>query len=207
MENGKEHHQKETRILSLPNPQNPWKRREKRSKKKETPAREKSKEIPKKNKKGRTGRPPRKISEARFWQFRWLSPKFSWTLSRFQTLSVTFSHFQSRSLTLSHLDSTKNAGIYWLGRQGKTTDAAFLLTVGSFLLTMELFYLQLCLGALLLTVGASLLTIEVFLTYRWEVQIRSTLMDCKQRSSTVSKKLRTVSKKLPPEVFWRRVEG
>ena len=74
------------------------------------------------------------------------------------------------------------------------SDAAFLLTIGSFLLT----------------VGAFLLTVDnfSFYAYSWsffaysgKVRLIRALRDCKQRSSTVSKKAPTVCKKasqLPP---------
>ena len=67
-------------------------------------------------------------------------------------------------------------------------DAVFLLTVGSFLLTVELLYLQ-------LTILAFLLTVLVFFAYSWsffaysgKLRLIRALRDCKQRSSTVSKK-------------------
>ena len=76
----------------------------------------------------------------------------------------------------------------------KLSDAAFLLTVGSFLLTVELFCLQLTNLAFILTVGAFLLTIlalfltvGAFLTYNGKVRLIRALRDCKQRSLTVSK--------------------
>ena len=81
------------------------------------------------------------------------------------------------------------------------SDAASLLTVGSFLLTVELFYLQLTIVALLLTIGAflltvlaSLLTVGAFLAYSGKLRLTRALKDCKQRSLTVSKKAPTVSK-------------
>ena len=45
LEKGKENHPKNKDFLSLPNPQNPWKRREKRSKKQGIPRTGKSKEF------------------------------------------------------------------------------------------------------------------------------------------------------------------
>ena len=54
LEKGKENHQKSRDFLSLPNPQNPWQRREKRSKRKQgIPRKGKNKEQTKKRK-GRT---------------------------------------------------------------------------------------------------------------------------------------------------------
>ena len=44
-----------------------------------------------------------------------------------------------------------------LGKDQRTKDAAFVITVGSFLLTVEPSYLQLTISAFLLTVGASCL--------------------------------------------------
>ena len=78
-------------------------------------------------------------------------------------------------------------------------DAAFLLTVGSFLLTVELFCLQVPILAFLLTVGAFLLTVLAFFAYCGKVRLIRALRDCKQRSSTVSKKAPTVSKKASPK--------
>ena len=86
----------------------------------------------------------------------------------------------------------------------------FLLTVGRFLLTVELLYLQLCLGAVL-TCSWSFLPYnwsfstynQSFFAYSGKVPLRSTFsMDCKQRSSTVSKKAPAVSKKLPRTQFY-----
>ena len=96
-------------------------------------------------------------------------------------------------------------------------DAAFLLTVGSFLLTVELFYLQLTILASLLTILAFLLTalaflltVGAFLLTSGKVRLIRALRDCKQRSSTVSKKAPTASKKASPIIFTvpqvRRVE-
>ena len=85
----------------------------------------------------------------------------------------------------------------------------FLLTIGGFLLTIELFYLQLCVCSFcaynfsfLLTIEAFLLAIEAF-AYNGKVHLICTSTDCKQRSSTVSKKTATVSdkKKLSPKSY------
>ena len=80
-----------------------------------------------------------------------------------------------------------------------------MLTVGSSLLTVELLCLQLCLGAFLHTVRACLLTVGAFLrqveacfTYRGKVPLKSTCMDCKQRSSLVSKEVQLQVQNLPP---------
>ena len=96
-----------------------------------------------------------------------------------------------------------------------------MLTVGIFLLTVEPFYLQLAIVASLLTIGAFHLHFSFF-TYNWQVfaysekvRLISTLRDCKQRSSAVSKKAPTVSKKNFPLfdlikvgcVFFHPVEG
>ena len=68
-----------------------------------------------------------------------------------------------------------------------------MLTIRSFRLTVELFYLQLTILAFLLTIGAFSLPIQL-LAYSEKVCLRSTSTDCKQRSSTVSKKTPAVSK-------------
>ena len=66
------------------------------------------------------------------------------------------------------------------------------------MLTAEFFCLQLCLGALLLTIRAFYLQFELFclqlsfFAYGGKVYLRSTSTDCKQRSSTVSKKAPTL---------------
>ena len=76
--------------------------------------------------------------------------------------------------------------------KGLLLDAAFLLTIGSFLLThgslftydcsqLELFCLQLRLLYLQLRL--------LYFTYSGEVRLMSTRMNCKRKSSTVSKKL------------------
>ena len=71
--------------------------------------------------------------------------------------------------------------------------AAFLLTIGSFLLRVETLLLTVVFGR--------------FFAYNWSfstysgkvyVCVRGTSPDCKQRSSTVSKKLQLWVKKLPP---------
>ena len=74
------------------------------------------------------------------------------------------------------------------------SDAAFLLTVGSFLLTVELFCLHSTILAFFtykwsfsLTIVAFLLTIGAFFAYSGKVRLRSALRDCKQRSLTVSR--------------------
>ena len=86
-------------------------------------------------------------------------------------------------------------------------DAAFLLTVGSSL-TVQLSCLELCCGGLLLIIEAFLLTIEVLLLTiqallltvgRWVLISSST--DCKQRRSTVSKKVPTGSEKACPPLL------
>ena len=84
-------------------------------------------------------------------------------------------------------------------------DAAFLLTVGSFLLTAEFFCLQLRLGALFAyNLGFFCLQFELlcqqlsFFAYNRKECLRSISTDCKQRSSTVSKKAPNASKKASP---------
>ena len=74
---------------------------------------------------------------------------------------------------------------------------SFLLTIGSFLLAAELFCLQLCLGAFLLTIEPFYLQLSFF-ACSGKACLRSSSTDCKQRSSTVSKKAPTVSKKASP---------
>ena len=71
---------------------------------------------------------------------------------------------------------------------------------GAFLLTIELSYLQLTILAFLLTISTFLLTILAFLltigalfAYNGKVRLIRALRDCKQRSSSVSKKAPTVS--------------
>ena len=77
---------------------------------------------------------------------------------------------------VAHLDSPKRS----------ETDAAFLLTIGSFLLTAELFCLQLCFGALLLAIEAFLLTVRAFclqlsfFAYNGRVCLKSTSTDCER---------------------------
>ena len=80
---------------------------------------------------------------------------------------------------------------------------------------MELFYLQLTILAFLLTVlgfsltvGAFLLTIEVFV-YSGHLGVIRALRDCKQRSSTVSKKTPIVSRNASPSqnYFWGALGG
>ena len=73
---------------------------------------------------------------------------------------------------------------------------------------VELVYLQLC---FLLTIGALLFKVWAFFTYSCSLfscsgkaRLISTLTDCKQRSSTVTKKHRTVSKKTSPDIFHAR---
>ena len=91
----------------------------------------------------------------------------------------------------------------------KVLSAVFLLTAGSFLLTAELFCLQLYLGAFWLTVwvffaySSSFFCLQLsFFSCNGKVCLRSTSTDCKQRSSTVSKKAPTASKKASPETLW-----
>ena len=67
------------------------------------------------------------------------------------------------------------------------------LTIVAFLLTV---------GAFLLTALASLLTVGAFLPTMGKARLIRALRDCKQRSSTVSKKAPTVSKKASPLDFW-----
>ena len=73
----------------------------------------------------------------------------------------------------------------------------FVLTVGSFLVTVELLCLQLCFGAFLhlefFTYSWSFFCLQLsFFAYSRKRRLISTSMDCKQRSSTVSKKAPTV---------------
>ena len=77
-------------------------------------------------------------------------------------------------------------------------DAAFLLTVGGILLTAEHLCLQLCFGTFWLTIGAFLLTVEL-LCLQWELRLISTSIDCKQRSSSASRKAPIASKKASPD--------
>ena len=94
------------------------------------------------------------------------------------------------------------------------TDAAFLLTVGSFLLTLELFHLQLTILAFLLRVGPLLVswsflaynfsfvfTVGAFFACSWKVRLIRALRDCKQRSLTVSKKSSNSKWKSSPRLF------
>ena len=95
--------------------------------------------------------------------------------------------------SLSILPGKQHPNYY---RGSDLMDAAFLLTVGSFLLTVELLCLQLTIFAFLLAVGAffsltilaCLLTLGVFFADSGKVRLIRALRDCKQRSSTVSKK-------------------
>ena len=61
LENGKENHQKSKDFLSLVNPQNPWERREKRSKKQGIPCQRKKQGIPKSKERKIRGRSLRGI--------------------------------------------------------------------------------------------------------------------------------------------------
>ena len=90
-------------------------------------------------------------------------------------------------------------------------DAAFLLTVGSFLLTVKLFLLtvgNISSNLAFFTYSWSLFADNFsFFTYSWSffayngrVRLIRALRDCKQRSSTVSKKTPTVSKKASPQI-------
>ena len=88
-------------------------------------------------------------------------------------------------------------------------DVAFLLTVGSFLLTVEPFYIQLPILDFYLQLEFVCLQLWLF-TYSWsffaysgKVRLIRAVRDCKQRSSTVSKKAPTVSKKASPSIFSR----
>ena len=83
--------------------------------------------------------------------------------------------------------------------EGKENDATFLLTIGRFLLTVEVFYLQLCLGAFFGYNWSLFAYNWRFSTYSGKVRLTSPLTDCKQRSSTVSTKARTVSKRASPK--------
>ena len=72
------------------------------------------------------------------------------------------------------------------------------------MLTAELFCLQSCLGAFCLQLEPFYLQLELsylqlsFFAYGGKVCLRNTLTDCKERSSTVSNKAQTVSKKTSP---------
>ena len=54
---------------------------------------------------------PCKISRAKFWQFQWLSPRFSWTIGQFQAVSVNFNQFQSASVTFNKFQ------VIWLSQE------------------------------------------------------------------------------------------
>ena len=84
---------------------------------------------------------------------------------------------------------------------------SFCLQLESFLLTAKLFYLQLSLGVFSLQVAHSYLCLELLylqlelFAYNGKVPLRDTLTDCKQRSSTVSKKAPPVSERASPFVL------
>ena len=85
---------------------------------------------------------------------------------------------------------------------------------GSFLLTTELFCLQLCLGVFCFShfegfnLQFELFCLQLsFFAYCGKVCLSSTSTDCKQRSSTVSKKHPTVSKKTSPFINRVHAEG
>ena len=92
-------------------------------------------------------------------------------------------------------------------------DAIFLLALGSFLLTIQLPCLQWCflaflltIGAIFLTTGALILQLKLF-CLQWESMLRSSSMDCKQGSSTASKKARTGSRQASPYFRVRALTG
>ena len=95
-------------------------------------------------------------------------------------------------------------------------DAIVLLTVGSFLLTAELFAYScvrehFCLKYELLYLQFELYGLQFeLLLLQWESVPKKPSMDCKQRSSTVSKKAPAVCKKASPDPkgwFWWMFPG
>ena len=90
-------------------------------------------------------------------------------------------------------------GVFWVSWEGPgvkdifmgagSFDAVFLLGIGSFLLTAEFFLLLSVVFGSFFVYNLSVFCLQLsFFAYSRKVCLRSTSTDCKQRSSTVSKK-------------------